>query len=150
MSTLNNVKGTYAAVKFSAATLDNLQEIQHDSKVFEPVPREKLHSTICFSRVHVPFIPLQEKMVIGKTDRFEIFEHNGKRALVLLLDSEYLHDRHEYANILGATFDFPTYNPHITLAYDIGMMAIPTFGVSGVPIEIETEYVEDLDLDWKP
>ena len=143
-------KGTYAAVKFDDSTLDMFQELQQIMELYNPVPRDKLHSTICFSRVKIPYIPLTEKMPIGSTHKLEVFEHNGKRALVVLLDSPYLESRHEYANILGATFDFPTYNPHVTLAYDIGAMEIPKHGVTGNPVVITHEYTEDLDLNWKP
>lgn len=151
MIKLNSInKGTYAAVKFNAETLDMLQDLQKELMLFEPVPRDKLHATICFSRVQIPYIPNVESQRIGCTWKLEVFEHNGKRALVALLDSPYLHDRHEYAKILGATYDFPEYKPHITLAYDIGQRPIPASGITGNPIFITHEYVEDLDLNWKP
>lgn len=143
-------KGTYAAVKFTAATLDFLEQLQTELKLFEPVPREKLHSTICFSRVNVPFVALAGSKFIGTTRCLEVFPHNNKRALVLLLDSDHLMERHKYSRIIGATYDFDEYKPHITLAYDIGARALPNFDVSGTPIEISHEYVEDLNLDWKP
>lgn len=142
--------GTYAAVRFTEDTLDIIEDIQKVLNIFDPVPRNKIHSTICFSRVFVPFRPIEKEMDVGTTGKLTVFEHNGKRALVLLLDSPYLQERHEYAMALGATFDFPTYSPHITLSYDIGATEIPPVSVSGNPLRSSTEYVEDLDLDWKP
>ncbi|ADG60053.1 RNA ligase [Acinetobacter phage Acj9] len=142
--------GTYAAVKFTAATLDMLQDMQRELQLFEPVPRDKLHSTICFSRVNIPYAAINESRFIGTTGELEIFEHNGKRALVLLLESDYLKERHKYSRILGATYDFDEYRPHITLAYDIGARAKPGYHTRGLPVEISHEYSEDLDLNWKP
>lgn len=142
--------GTYAAVRFTEDTLDLIEDLQKVLNIFDPVPRDKIHSTICFSRVFVPYRPIEAKHFVGLTDKLTVFEHNGKRALVLLLDSGYLNERHNYAMALGATFDFPSYNPHITLSYDIGASEIPNINVSGIPLTSLTEYVEDLDLEWKP
>jgi hypothetical protein len=50
-----------------------------------------------------------------------------------------------------ATYDFPKYEPHITLSYDIGDMDIKKLPnmFDTVPfINITTEYSEDLDLSW--
>ncbi len=144
-------KGTYAAVKFSDTTLDFLEELQNKLQLFDPVPRDKLHSTICFSRVKINYMPITEKMPIGTPAALGVFEHNNKRALVLILDSSYLNMRHEYAMILGATYDFPEYKPHITLSYDIGALKILDTALDKSKVlEMASEYVEDLDLDWSP
>lgn len=144
-------KGTYAGAKFTDSTLDLIEEIQRSLNLFDPVPRDKLHTTICFSRVKVPFIPNIVERQIGNTGNLKVFKtQTGKRALVLAIESDYLHERFKYAMALGATYDFPDYQPHITLSYDIGVMEIPDKSFSGNPVEISTEYVEDLDLDWKP
>jgi 2'-5' RNA ligase len=143
-------KGTYAAVKFDPETLDKIQEIQRKLNLFEPVPRDDLHSTICFSRVQVPYKPESEAKHIGQTGSFTVFKtQTGKRALVLRIESDYLHARHKYANDIGATYDFPDYQPHVTLAYDIGAIAQPP-DIESFQVGITNEYVTDLDLDWKP
>ena len=147
-STFN--KGTYVAVKFSEKTLDMIQDLQKELRLLDPVPRDKLHSTICYSRKFVNYKPETNRKLIGYTKALDVFEHNGKRALVLLLDSDYLHSRHEYANALGATYDFPDYKPHVTLSYDLGAQSIDytNFDVGGNQLEMAHEYVEDLDLGW--
>lgn len=143
-------KGTYAAVKFTDNTLNAIKNIQQELGLLDPVPVDKLHTTICFSRKYVDYIPVDTQQDIGFTKELDIFEHNGKRALVLLLDSEYLKYRHNYAKSIGATYDFPDYKPHITLQYDLGVQHIDyqNIDVSGKSIEMLYEYVEDLDLEW--
>ncbi|UQS94226.1 hypothetical protein ABNavy71_157 [Acinetobacter phage AB-Navy71] len=141
-------RGTYAAVKFNDKTLDALCDMQERLRLFDPTPRDKLHSTICYSRVHIPYKPMQNLGIIAYASGYEVFEtRDGKRALVLLLDSPYLQSRFDYAMALGATYDFPEYKPHITLAYDIGAMAVPELEFK-IGIGATHEYVEDLDLDW--
>lgn len=78
-----------------------------------------------------------------------MLKHNGKRALVLVLDSDYLHFRHNVGMALGATYDFPSYIPHITLSYDIKSLS---FEKERIDLEVirSKEYVEELDLDWNP
>lgn len=144
-------RGTYAAVKFNDKTLDALCDMQERLKLFDATPRDKMHATICYSRVPVPFKPMQNiDNIIAYAKDFEVFEtQSGARALVLLLDSPYLQSRFEYAMALGATYDFPDYRPHITLAYDIGAMAKPELELK-IGIGATHEYVEDLDLDWTP
>lgn len=143
-------KGTYVGVRFDAATLDQVEKLQENLNLFERTPRDKLHATIVFSRVTIPYAVLEEPCNIGKTTKYKVFKTaSGKRALVLLIDSDYLRNRHEYGNILGATYDFPNYQPHITLSYDIGSMAIPK-DAPVFDVGISHEYMQELDLEWTP
>ena len=65
------------------------------------------------------------------------------------MNSQYLEERHKYSRILGATYDYPDYKPHITLSYNLGAQAIDlSITDVNVPITISHEVVEDLDLDW--
>lgn len=143
-------KGTYICAKFTEDTLDRIQEVQKKLGLLNPVKREDLHSTICFSRVYVPFIASNENEFVSKTGHLEIFETNDGPALVLCLDSDYLKHRHELSNILGATYDYPDYKPHITLSYNLGSQYIDLERNNPIEIEIisSKEVVEDLDLDW--
>lgn len=139
--------GTYIAVKFDEATLDRIESIQKQLNLYNIVPRDKLHSTICYSRVDVPYFPDETPKVIGKSKGLLIF-NNDKRALVLTIDSPYLVSKHELTKELGATYDYPDYIPHVTLSYDIGYISYDESQVPEIDIGITTEYVEALDLDW--
>ncbi|QHB48307.1 RNA ligase [Acinetobacter phage vB_AbaM_Kimel] len=142
-------KGTYAAINFADETLDLLQEIQKSLDLYKPVPRDKLHCTIAYSRVKIPYQPQLIGEQIGVTDKLKVFDtKTGERALVILIDSDYLHERFKYAMALGATYDFPDYQPHVTLSYDIGQRELPKVGFIGNPIIAASEYVQDLDLEW--
>ncbi len=48
----------------------------------------------------------------------------------------------------GATYDFPVYSPHITLSYDFSgeILNLPVYNQ---PIFLDSEYVEDLKIDWE-
>lgn len=142
-----NKQGTYVGVRFSSDSLDKIKSIQDKLKLYKPVPLEKLHSTVVFSREKVPY-NVETRPAKATTGKLDVFATaTGKRALVMHLDSEYLTNRHEYGKVLGATWDYPDYNPHVTLSYDIGARNIKDI-IEPVELDIETEYLEDLDLEW--
>ncbi len=141
-------KGLYVAAKFSESTLDALENLQRELKIPNPVPRDKLHSTIVYSRVYVPYKVASGSFEIANSGSFTIFEtQDGSRALVLELESDYLTARHNYAKALGASYDFPDYRPHITMSYDVGPISFN--GTFNIPIVLDREYSEELNLDWK-
>ena len=141
-------KGLYVGAKFSESTLDALEKLQRDLKIPNPVPREKLHTTIVYSRVYVPYKVASGSFEVANKGSLTIFEtQEGNRALVFELESDYLTTRHNYAKALGATYDFPDYRPHITLSYDVGPLKFS--GTHDVPVVLDREYSEELKLDWK-
>ncbi|UOX40520.1 RNA ligase [Aeromonas phage GomatiRiver_11] len=140
----DNFNGTYVACKFIDETLDYIQQIQEELRVPNPVPRDELHSTIIYSTVNVPFIPDDAPEKLASTAYLRVFETPTKNVLVLAYESDYLQKRHYYGELLGATYDFEEFIPHITIAKDIGPLEYE--GVYEFPIVSSHEYVEDLDL----
>ncbi|AIX12132.1 RNA ligase [Citrobacter phage Moon] len=138
--------GLYVAAKFSEQTLDEIENLQRDLKVPNPVPRHKIHSTICYSRVNVPYVVSTGSFEVATKGHLEIWDTQDGRTLVLVLDSEYLKFRHQYARALGATHDFDDYTPHITLSYNVGPAHFE--GEVQVPVVLDREYKEPLKLDW--
>jgi hypothetical protein len=142
-------KGTYVSAKFTEATLDQIEKVQKSLGLLNPVSRDDLHTTICYSQVNVPFTASNASLIVSTKNHLEIWDTNNGPALILCLNSQYLEERHKYSRILGATYDYPDYKPHITLSYNLGAQAIDlSITDVNVPITISHEVVEDLDLDW--
>lgn len=149
MRFIESVKGTYAAVNFTDETLDLLVELQNKLKLPNPTPRDKLHCTILYSRVYVPFIPSDKEILLADSAWLEVFEtRDNYNALVLRFDSDHLQFRHMVGKALGATYDFPDYLPHVTLSYDIGSLKFDLNNKFETKLVAAGEYVEDLDPDW--
>lgn len=146
MSFQDTSSGLYVAAKFSDLTLDKIEELQRDLKVPNPVPRHKIHSTICYSRVNIPYVTASGSFEVASSGRLEVWDTQDGRVLVLVLDSDYLTFRHNYARAIGATHDFPDYTPHITLSYNVGPLVFT--GNVQVPVVLDREYKEPLKLDW--
>jgi hypothetical protein len=70
--------------------------------------------------------------------------------LVLKLDSPEMVERHNF--LMGkheGTYDYPSYNPHVTMSYDIDGVDTSALDASGIgELSFDEEYGEDLDLEW--
>ncbi|AJD81952.1 hypothetical protein YenMTG1_142 [Yersinia phage vB_YenM_TG1] len=140
-------EGLYVAAKYSELTLDAIEMLQRELKVPNPVPREKIHSTICYSRVMVPYSVASGSFEVATSGHLEVWNHGSSPLLVLVLDSDYLRCRHQYARAIGATHDFPDYTPHITLGYNVGVLKYPKEKYP-IRVVLDREYKEPLKLDW--
>lgn len=120
-----NEKGTYAAVRFEGTE----EKVKYLKNTGIPNVNEDLHCTILYSRKYCPnYKPLDMtdgyyyEEAIAYPDHLDIFkDKEGKNCLVLILRSGWIVKRHkDLMKEHNATYDFPEYNPHITLSYDIG------------------------------
>ena len=148
-------KGTYAALRVSKPARDLLFKHCLDNKIpcrkaqFE----ERLHVTLIYSRKHCPKMHADPGVIYNcEFKDYEIFTGGkGEKVLVALLSAPAVVARHlQLMAQHGATYDFPVYNPHITLCYnwtgsDEDFAALEPIDF---PISLGSEYVEDLDLDW--
>ena len=150
-------KGTYAGVRFDDDTKKRIVSFIEKNKIPNPVPVNKIHTTVLYSRKHLPNYKPQEKVnFVGKPKKFDVWEtqsdKDGKtsNALILTYDSPELVKRHKLLmDEHEATFDFDKFEPHITLSYNIGDLDISKLNPAGIGnLKIVSEYGEDLDLDW--
>lgn len=98
------------------------------------VPLDQLHVTICYSRTPVYWMKMGEPYSYGdtKADRAKgqiVIAEGGPRiveplgpngAVVLMFASSEISWRHESMKHNGASFDWDSFQPHITLTYDKG------------------------------
>lgn len=86
----------------------------------EPVLATDLHVTVAYSRAPVDWMKMgsswQDEVKITKSGP-RLIEKFGD-ATVLLVSSDELRWRHEAMREAGATWDFPDYQPHITISYE--------------------------------
>lgn len=149
-------KGTYAAVKFDTATNKAIHQYIHDTMLPNAVRPDQLHTTLLYSRKHLPnYKPMGMLMLalFGTTFEFDVWQSStGERCLVLKYTCDALVERHKYLmDTHEATYDFPNYTPHITFSYDIGNMDISTLPDVNAylsAVVIIEEWSEDLNLDW--
>lgn len=120
-------------------------------------PADELHVTIAFSREKIDW------MKVGQTwsgDRdgtltipaggARIVEHLGdKGAVVLLFNSSELSWRHEDIKRAGASWDYESYQPHITITYQKGDLDLRQVEPYRGAIEFGPEIFEEVVEDWE-
>lgn len=121
-----------------------------------PISPDKMRVTVAYSKAPVDWMKVGSDdwdadgvKVIGGPRMLERFGPE-KKTIVLLFSSSRLGYRHEEILRAGASFDWPEYQPHVTIDYDapddIDIDAIKPF--SG-ELRFGTERFERLDEDWK-
>ena len=152
-------KGTYAGVRFNKDTINRIKSFISDNEIPQPVPDEKLHSTLLYSQKHLPNYEARGDYKFplkGTPTEFDLWESqpdeegNKSNCLILEYDCDPLVERHKsLMNEHEATFDFDEFKPHITFSYNVGDLDLSNLNPSDVgPINIVSEYQEDLDIDW--
>lgn len=152
------MKGTYAGVRFSESTTEALKKYIKENKIPNPVSADKFHTTLLYSRKYLPnYKPAGEYStpMFGKPENFEIWQsqpdENGKKSncLVLRYSCPELYQRHHKLMLQhGATYDYDEYKTHVTLSYDVGDIDVNKLPQFEDSLEITEEYYEDLNLNW--
>ena len=137
----------YVALKVMPGSAAALATWMADQGIEQPVPADKLHITTVYSRTPVPLYQLfdKPKEVTEQLDpaSYELGILGEEGALVMFVDSPMACASHEYAAGLGASWDYPSYRPHVTLSYAPGTTmppAPPPFA-----IEVGGEFARRLD-----
>lgn len=119
------------------------------------LPAEDLHVTVCFSRAKVDWMKMQEAWgnenggVDVKPGGPRVVEPLGdKGAVVLLFASNELIWRHESLKRGGASSDYDTYQPHITITYEPGEVDLDKVESYQGAIKLGPEIFEEVNDDW--
>lgn len=139
--------GTYVAVK-----VVNNEQLRdwYVKQGLDVIPAEELHVTIAYSRkvfdrtINEADINITPENI---KDELELLGDDG--AIVIKLNSPELHNRFKECMEAGATFDYPEYQPHITLTYESKDVDLSKFEKPDFDIILGNEYVNELDLNWK-
>lgn len=151
----STAQSTYCAIQFTEQSSQDIVDFASSHDVPNVIDVEKVHCTVLYSKKPISgFVALGDKVPQYEIafSRYDVFRDrkSGNNSLVMVLDCDELIEHHtEYMDQYGASWDFPTYIPHITLSYDIG-----DFDVSKLPpydgdIIADHEYAEPLDVEWK-
>jgi hypothetical protein len=110
-----------------------------------------MHVTVAFSKTPVRWITLPQSglnhVVVGPSER-SVVPLGDKGAVVLKFESHLLQARWQQLIDAGCSWDFPSYQPHVSITYrgkelDTGKI-IPYHG----DIILGPEVLKDLNTDW--
>ena len=127
----NDLAGSplYVALRVMPGSAAALATWMADQGIEQPVPASDLHITTVYSRTPVPlyYMPDHPKESKEQLDpaSYELGILGEEGALVMFVDSPMACASHEYAAGLGASWDYPSYRPHVTLSYAPGTTMPP-------------------------
>lgn len=117
----DHTNGTYISLYPSDKSLSKIDRLIKRLNIADPVPSNKLHTTLVFSRNPMPLAQSHKlkRSITAKVDEFDIWPDADKTCLVLKLDAREIDSLHEfYKEHYNATHDYPSYDPHITISYN--------------------------------
>lgn len=120
------------------------------------LPASDMHVTVTYSRAPVDWMKMGEtwsgdakgKLVV-KPGGARLVEKLGPSATVLLFNCSELAWRHEDMIRNGASFDFPEYQPHVTISYTGAPADLSKVEPYRGELRFGPEIFEELNLDWK-
>lgn len=110
---------------------------------------EDMHVTIAYSSAPVDAAAVGKQSpgyMAGKATADGLHQFDGG-AVVLKLSAPTLQTRWQQFRKAGASWDFPEYQPHITITYDKGDVDLAKVKPYAGPIELGPETVEPLDVN---
>lgn len=145
--------GIYMSAHFSDDSCKVIRSIQEKLNVKEPVSADKLHATVVYSRKTVDLFPEDDLSEPAQIVDIDVWDTKYGRTLIGKLKSDYLQSRFKEAQDAGATYDYDSYIPHVTLSYDSGLKDSPDLIKKRLQfpydLTIVSERTESLDLDKK-
>ena len=139
----------YVGVLPDPKTVYKLQHLVEEFSIPNPVSSNKYHTTLIYSRKPTVEPKLtSHKLYKASLDKFEVFTtRDGERCLVAKLNSADLQIRHkQLMDQMQASYDFPAYQPHITISYNIGKFDHAKLNPCTMsPIYLESEHCQLLN-----
>lgn len=135
--------GVYAAYHISPEIKEALAKHVKAMGIKNPCGQSTYHITTVYSKKPIEYKPSPEAITVHPIG-YDLFGHPDK-VLVLKVEHPRLHERFNEARKAGATWDYPNFQPHITLAtgvdpdLDISTLPLPEFLLDTGP-----EYTEAL------
>lgn len=120
------------------------------------LPAEDLHVTVAFSRQPVDWMKAGQAWSDDRRGHLTVSPGGARLvekfdggAVVLLFNASELSWRHEAIKEAGASWDWPDYQPHITLTYNPGEVDLAKVTPYRGAIELGPEVFEELDETWR-
>jgi hypothetical protein len=143
--------GTYVNVKVSAEDQDKLYSWCEEHGIGPLMDKEDYHATVVYSPTpcpdakHYDFNLPATANIVG----WKAFDSQLGRCLVAQLQSEDLDKFNaDMKNIYGATSNFPSYIPHITVSW--GYEGALPENYPAFKITFDKAEVKGIDPNWKP
>ena len=117
---------------------------------FESVSQDT-HATVAYSKQPVDWnrLPRHQESVIATEGDRKVAPLGDKGAIVLHFESPDLHRDHHDIRAIGASWDWDTFKPHVTITYE-GHKDLDKVQPYTGPLKFGPEVHDVVNEDWKP
>lgn len=144
--------GTYIGARYCPVSEDKISSVANRISAMldnTAINKDDIHSTVIYSRL--PETPKTGTYVVEykvKVKGFDVFGPE-KDCLVLLIKSKDLVRLNADCMAAGATSNYPIYNPHITIGYNVNEKAVRAFSneINKIINSIGDLYVREIYVD---
>lgn len=115
------------------------------------LPASDMHVTIAFSKTPVDWsnlTPDDEDAHLDSGGPRSIAKLGDQGAVVLKFKMTELDARWEQFKSNGASWDYPSYKPHVTITYDVGDLDISAIDPYDGPLDFGPEVFAEVDSGW--
>jgi len=144
-------KGVYISLKVSEESKKEINKWQEKYLKGTEYNKNDLHLTLIYSKKeHKERIETSSYKIPVIVTEYDIYGEEGNECLVAKVKSEeLLFKNSELVNKYGFISDFPNYEPHITLSYNMNNIQINSLPIIDFVIELEEETIAEINKDWK-
>lgn len=143
----------YIAVGLTASSKQDVLNVARKLKIPGLINPDSFHCTLIYSsKPALQPVLYVRKIFEATVDEVGFFptSNGAKRCCILKLQSNSLEQRHKsLMNEMEASYDYPSYIPHITLSYDCpqdyAVSKADQQKTKGLPIFLVGEYLEAID-----
>lgn len=113
---------------------------------------DDMHATIAYSKAPVDWDALdpEEDPITVAPGARQVTPLGDEGAIVLKFTSPDLQARWKEFGDAGATWDYPTFQPHVTISYDAGDVDLAKVTPFDLPLEFGPETFGEVQSDWTP
>lgn len=145
----NSNKGTYVSMKVKNA--QGLYD-HYTKQGVNCVPVDEMHCTIAYSRKEFNHKITPGEVEIKCDEQIQTYLEplGDEGCIVMKFESKEMQERFQKCIDEGATYDYDSYIPHITITMDGKNLNLKDITRPDFNIILYNETVKELDLNWKP
>ena len=113
--------GKYITLKPDKQSKSYLVSLMDKLDLKNPVQEDDLHITLIYSKEttkEADDYKIEQREYTINASHFDLYGDN-KDCLVIVIESENLHEKHNYLKDNGFQHSYQNYNPHITIAFNV-------------------------------
>ena len=119
ISAIDQTENAYVSVRPRPRDAGKIYGAVSSAGIEGLIDPDKMHVTLMYSREAIPTPDYNyQPMLARPTGELRVMGEGEYRAIVMMLESDDLHQRHKDIKLIGGVPSYPDYKPHLSLKYE--------------------------------